>query len=339
VGWAAVQVSHMAMVPEITPNPHERVKLNSARYAGGIVATLLVLGLAWVAFKFYGITQHAFYVISIGSIGIGDLFTLIFLIGVREPSPFSQDASISENKIPDPKVSTWNWKSWFGVPMFYQVGMVYMCTRIAVNLSQVFMPFYLEYYQNLSQTYPTAIAEVPIVMMVTSFTSTFFLRRINKRFGRQSTYTVGSIFVLIGSVGLFFIPTMMWYLVFVAAVFMGIGTTATLVTSISMEADLVGTKVQSGAFVYGALSFLDKLANGILIEITSRYSKDPEQLRYIETVIPAGSCLIAVIISYTIVEYFRKRKRQRRKKKAVNPISINSDSDGVSVAESQPLIH
>ncbi len=59
----------MAMVPEITPDDHERVRLNSARYAGGIAATLLVLGIAWIAFQMYGVSRNAFHILAISSIG------------------------------------------------------------------------------------------------------------------------------------------------------------------------------------------------------------------------------------------------------------------------------
>lgn len=37
----------MSLVPEITTNENDRVVLNSARFAGGITATLSVLGIAW----------------------------------------------------------------------------------------------------------------------------------------------------------------------------------------------------------------------------------------------------------------------------------------------------
>ncbi len=42
VGWAAGQVSHMAMVPELSPHPTERVMLNSARYAATVLANVAV---------------------------------------------------------------------------------------------------------------------------------------------------------------------------------------------------------------------------------------------------------------------------------------------------------
>lgn len=40
-----------------------------------------------------------------------------------------------------------------------------------------------------------------------------------------------------------------------------------LVTSLGITADLIGDKTGSGAFIYGVMSFCDKLANGIAVVI------------------------------------------------------------------------
>lgn len=40
-----------------------------------------------------------------------------------------------------------------------------------------------------------------------------------------------------------------------------------LVTSLGITADLIGPNTESGAFVYGANSFTDKLSNGIAVSI------------------------------------------------------------------------
>jgi len=319
VGWAAIQVSHMALVPEITDDESERVRLNSARYASGIVATLLVLGISWVAFQKFGISEFAFYIIAGSSLVLGDFFTLVFLLGVTEQLPRIIRESDKENINTEGGIikryrSTWY--SWFKVPMFYQVGFIYMFSRIAVNISQIFMPFFLEFTLMLENSRSAAIAEVPLVVMLTSFTTTFFLKKVNKYYGRRTTYTVGALFVCVGLIGLYFVPEELWFLVYVIALFLGVGTTTVLVTSISMEADLIGTSVQSGAFVYGALSFTDKLSNGILIQVTSVYSKDSTMVRYIITGIPGIAAILAVLVTFTILEYYRvgskKKKKERR---------------------------
>ena len=297
-----------------------------------------MLGLAWLALRLFGLTQEAFYVIAVGSIGkksippvillyvigIGDLFTIIFLIGVKE-NPIELEPHLPATLTPrDP--SSGDWKSWFRIPMFYQIGVVYMCTRVAVNISQLFMPFYLESYLLLEASHPTVIAEVPIVVMVISMATTLFLKKANKHFGRRLSYIGGAVSLWIGLAGLFFLPTNIWGIVFAAAVFLGIGTTTILVTAISMEADLVGITVQSGAFVYGAMSFTDKLANGILIEVISGYSKDGEIVRYIITILPASACLVAVLASFTIVKYYRSKNFIERKAPETEPLLLQQNN-------------
>lgn len=48
---------------------------------------------------------------------------------------------------------------------------------------------------------------------------------------------------------------------------LGAGGSVVLVTSLGITADLIGDKTSSGAFVYGVMSFTDKLANGIAVII------------------------------------------------------------------------
>lgn len=89
IGWASVQVmkvdnrslivqvSHMSLVPELTQDESERVQLNSARYASGIVATLMVLGISLVAFQQFHVSQYAFHIIAICC--LGKTFHLLYI--------------------------------------------------------------------------------------------------------------------------------------------------------------------------------------------------------------------------------------------------------------------
>lgn len=62
------------------------------------------------------------------------------------------------------------------------------------------------------------------------------------------------------------------------------GNTIIMVTSVSMEGDLVGHDTDSSSFVYGTLSFTDKLSNGLLILLVAGMQQsacpayDPEGL-------------------------------------------------------------
>ena len=53
-------------------------------------------------------------------------------------------------------------------------------------------------------------------------------------------------------------------------------------TATSLISDVIGKDDQSSAFVYGAYSFFDKVANGIIIFfITAYFNKNPDALRFI----------------------------------------------------------
>ncbi|GFT89243.1 major facilitator superfamily domain-containing protein 12 [Nephila pilipes] len=51
--------------------------------------------------------------------------------------------------------------------------------------------------------------------------------------------------------------------VYGVGVLMGAASSTLVICSLSFIHDLIGTSVESGAFVYGAMSFWDKMANGV----------------------------------------------------------------------------
>ena len=50
------------------------------------------------------------------------------------------------------------------------------------------------------------------------------------------------------------------------------GTYGMQLTSLSMTSDLIGDNTNTGAFVYGAMSFSDKLSNGIAVALLQQFS-------------------------------------------------------------------
>lgn len=58
----------------------------------------------------------------------------------------------------------------------------------------------------------------------------------------------------------------------VAAILLGSGSSTILITSLSMTADLIGDNTNTGAFVYGSMSFFDKLSNGVVIALLQQFS-------------------------------------------------------------------
>ena len=61
-------------------------------------------------------------------------------------------------------------------------------------------------------------------------------------------------------------------------------------TGTSLISDVIGKDSQSSAFVYGIYSFLDKMANGVLLYyLVAYYSDDAYALRRIISIVPIGA--------------------------------------------------
>jgi hypothetical protein len=58
----------------------------------------------------------------------------------------------------------------------------------------------------------------------------------------------------------------------VASVIFGAGGTIISIASLSITTDLIGDNTNSGAFVFGAMSFTDKLSNGLVVAALQQFS-------------------------------------------------------------------
>ncbi|NXO02444.1 MFS12 protein, partial [Rhinopomastus cyanomelas] len=290
-GWAATQISHLSLIPELVSSDHEKVELTAFRYAFTVMANITVYALAWLLLNFQveqpdqmhlGVQDvPVFRNLSLIVVGLGAVFSLIFHLGTKEkPYP--------AGSLPRPEESTpllqkeptgaahplLMWKDWLLEPAFYQVTLLYMSTRLIVNLSQTYVTMYLTNSLLLPKKY---IATIPLVMYVSSFLSSFLMKPVNKRIGRNLTYFVG-ILVILAFASWVTLVQKMGAEVYGAAVLLGAGCATILVTSLSMTADLIGTHTHSGAFVYGAMSFMDKMANGLAVMAIQNLHPCPTEL-------------------------------------------------------------
>ncbi|PVD19910.1 hypothetical protein C0Q70_20404 [Pomacea canaliculata] len=181
----------------------------------------------------------------------------------------------------------------------FRVALVYMCTRLYVNMSQVYLPIYLTETMKLDKT---SIANVPLVCYGSSFLTSIVIKMVDRNLGRKLSYLIGTVIALGASTLLYFIPSGTLWMVYLAAVIIGIGGSLMLVTSLSIVADLIGNSTDSGAFVYGAMSFTDKLANGIAVEIIQIFHPCVAccpacgpYYRHILSFVPGGSAFFALV--------------------------------------------
>uniref|UniRef100_A0ABM5EM28 Major facilitator superfamily domain-containing protein 12 isoform X1 n=1 Tax=Pogona vitticeps TaxID=103695 RepID=A0ABM5EM28_9SAUR len=296
-GWAATQISHLSLIPELVSSDHEKVELTAFRYAFTVVANITVYGVAWLLLHLEaghaGRQDHAehlghhdipvFRNLSLIVVGVGAVFSLVFHLGTEEKSQPSAGIPDSEERTPllpppgDPRGRIQPlllWKHWLLEPAFYQVAMLYMSTRLIVNLSQTYIANYLTNSLFLPKKY---IASIPLVVYVSGFLSSFLMKSVNRIIGRNLTYFLGLLIVLVFSAWVA-LADRIGVEIYGAAVLLGAGSATILVTSLSMTADLIGTNTHSGAFVYGAMSFTDKLANGVAVMVIQNLHPCPTQL-------------------------------------------------------------
>lgn len=274
-GWAATQISHLSLIPELVSCESAKVELTAYRYAFTVVANITVYAVAWLLFHFQA--QHSvdpditdnlgavdiplFRTLALIMLGIGALFSLVFHLGTKEKPSDSEGPLLtptsSQEILPAP---AFQWKHWLREPSFYQMAFLYMCTRLIVNLSQTFVSVYLTNSLMLPKNY---IATIPLVMFVSGFVCSLVMKPLSKCVGINMSYLVGLLLVLAFAVWVLLDENMDAERIYGAAVLLGAGSATVLVMSLSMTATLIGEQTQSGAFVYGSMSLTDKVANGV----------------------------------------------------------------------------
>ncbi|KAH9515254.1 Major facilitator super domain-containing protein 12 [Bulinus truncatus] len=344
-GWAATQISHLSFSSDITNIPHERVALQSIRNLFTVLANLSVYGVFFLLFYLEGghgvnddlSEQDApkFQHLALISIGIGLITNIIFHLGTKEksnnvgtaPSSSGNQNSIEQSTVMHSKMK---WKDWLKEKQFYQIALLYMATRLYINVSQVYFPMYATEPIQLKKE---SIALLPLVSYVSSFVMSLVSPFINKYFGRKVSFLIAVVIGLGSCVWMYFIEALS-YQVYGAACLLGLAGSLLLITSLSMTSDLIAANTESGAFVFGAMSFTDKLANGIAVLLIQYFHPctgccpacEP-YYRNIQVFVPGGSLLLALFALCTLIfqNIGKRDKAQSVLKIMESPVGIHTD--------------
>ncbi|XP_078315896.1 major facilitator superfamily domain-containing protein 12-like [Crassostrea virginica] len=326
-GWAATQISHLSLIPDLTSEENERVELNGLRYAFTVLSNLAVFGIFWLLFILHGSHDNNMDATELTSVdglkfrnlvfiivGMGIAFSIVFHCVVREPVQ-QDDSSAAESingystSIEKSTVlrSKMMWSCWLKTMQFYQVAMVYMCTRLFVNVSQIYLPLYVTETLELPKD---SVAIFPLIVYVSGFVASVGMRPVNSLLGRKATYALGLMFGIGACVWIYFLNDNNAKQVYGAVVLLGLGGSTMLVTSLAMTSDLIANNVESGAFVYGAMSFTDKLSNGIAVVLIQHMhpciSCCPSckgYYRLVLTFVPGSVALVAFVALLTLIPY------------------------------------
>ncbi|TYG56089.1 hypothetical protein ES288_D08G035700v1 [Gossypium darwinii] len=307
VGWAATQVSHMSMVSCITLNSTSRVVLASCRNAFTMVANLSLYGIAFIVFEVIRAETRAdienqYRWIAYLSIFIGCCFVGVFHLGTKEPR--------SKTGIHGDIHARISWTYWFLKILYYQVAIVYMLTRLVLNVSQAYLAFYVIDDVQMAQS---SKALVPAIIYICSFVVSILLQEIAWNEQRlKAYYTAGGILWIFCGTAIILLPRSMSLFVYAISIFIGIANALMTVTAVSMQNVLIGQDLNGCAFVCGSLSFLDKISCGLtLFVLQSFHSSSPivagnystgnfSITRYGLGLVPAFCSLVGVAVTWTM---------------------------------------
>ena len=200
----------------------------SFRYAATISSTIFVYIVMWI---YLGISDssecigefdaYIFRNAALICLGVGGFSSLIFhvsikgtssthLVGNRKPTNLEHDNDLQVKVEGDEIVKDisikevsrrqpMRIKDWFYEPQFYIIGCLYMFTRLFVNSTQVFMPFYLQITLQLKALY---ISVIPLTMYLSGLPCAFIVKFVTKRFGKKLSYAIACV---IGGAGCFWV--------------------------------------------------------------------------------------------------------------------------------------
>lgn len=331
VGFPAVQLAHLSLIPEIAKGPSEMVELNADRSAMSFFCGIYIYVITWILLgqesekAISPKLKTDFTILGLIVVGTGLLFSVIFHWGTTEPVSSSTNKDTVPLESPDVdqsqskqdsfhieilgmnsvKHTPKTWRQWFKDPRFYAMSVVYTCSRIAVNLTQSYSPLYLTEALHFQIE---AIAYFPLVMLVSGAFSSFMVKKISRRLGTKWTFFIASSIVICASSWFYLQTVSERRSAYAAAFLMGSGNSVMLVMALSMIADLIGNDKASGGFVYSFMGLLDKAVAGLaVLFIQEYYPESPPEgmnceewcmnyVRLVFTLAPGVAAALAMLI-------------------------------------------
>jgi len=283
-GWAATQISHLAAIPDLAENQNERTGLTAWRSGMTVLANVLVYLVAWAILNRSSNDMicpddaYAFRNLMLVCISIGAAASIGYHLSVKFPNAPGAVQNSSEDEPESPSRLARQLSSafitigsWFKEFQMYQIGLIYMSTRLFVNLSQAYIPLYIQVTLQLNSNY---VATVPLSIFVSGFVTSFAMKPMNQKLGRKITFIIGGIIGLAGCIWVKFSAPQdenITYYIYCASVLIGIGGSTMLVTSLSLTAEFIGSNTSSSAFIYGLMSLTDKVSNGLAVVLIQHF--------------------------------------------------------------------
>lgn len=203
-----------------------------------------------------------------------------------------------------------------------------MGVRLYSNLFGTLLPFYLVYVLKLGRSsgfdpdvdvapskIPFVVALIPLLIYLSSVCTSFVLSKFYQKFGRKTALMTGGVLCAGCATFLVFLNSNFSWPIYGLAVLIGVAQSMVLATGINLISEVIGTKGEQGAFVFGIYSLLDKFSAGIAIFLITNSDSftahNSNFIRYMTVLVPSVACLGAclVVLFTPIQEYSEKNKK------------------------------
>ncbi|XP_066589941.1 major facilitator superfamily domain-containing protein 12-like [Prorops nasuta] len=280
IGWAAVQISHLSMIPSLARSLLGRAELTAIRYSAQVAAAVIVFIVTWIVlptneevvvqlgpqddYKFRNI------VLVLTSLGLTatfffHLFLKAHLLESEKTTTSGKSNSETtrlleeqENDLGTDRSETRNKLS---LSILLSVALLYVASRLFITLATVYLPLYIEESEVGGKQ---ALATVPLVSYLSSFAAALLLKYINRSCGTKMCYFLGGLIGIAAAVITEFAGSNVG-VVYTVAALIGAGSSITMVTALSVTAEIIGSQTEKSAFVYSVVTFLDKVVTGVVV--------------------------------------------------------------------------
>ncbi|XP_014476796.1 PREDICTED: major facilitator superfamily domain-containing protein 12-like [Dinoponera quadriceps] len=306
-GWAAVQISHLSMIPSLTNSLLDRADLTAIRYSAQVSAAVIVFVVTWIVLPTNGdsmvqLDQRDDYkfrniVLVLTAMGLiaTTFFHFLLKANLLERPEIPRKAGANDSIEITPS-NRWMSNEWARITILLRVAMLYVASRLFITLATVYLPLYIEETEVGGKQ---ALATVPLVSYVSSFVASLLLKYINRCCGTKICYFLGAIIGTIAAAVTEFVESDTT-IVYVIAVLIGAGSSITMVTALSVTAELIGSRTERSALVYSIVTFLDKIVTGVVVILIERWRCNDKQFcptynRDTLSIVCASSMLLGLI--------------------------------------------
>ncbi|KAI1296904.1 Major facilitator superfamily domain-containing protein 12 [Halotydeus destructor] len=303
-GWAHVQVSHVALISKLSVNAADRVILASCRQAAMVASSVTVYAVTLFTLRKSNSSQPlTFDLFSNAALilwGMGAIFALLYQLVLKEKAGVRADDVQSSDKGDENKNIQRPVREWFQDRMFYTVLVLYVVGNLYYVITQVYTTLLLQWtFKSPKEN----LAIVPFVTYAVGFVASFALKPISNRFGSKTVLLFGCFSGALFGGWVFMADEnfgQSWQIYGVAAL-NGVAGTSLLVSITSLISKLTKDYPGSGAFVFGVMSFSDKLMNGstvLLLEFRLPEPNIDESNEFYQNMIVTvtGVCISILIV-------------------------------------------